>query len=93
MLGFFFHEGRFNRDLGCRHGEGVLAILLGQLRFIAILVSNSDALQNVSLVRIGREGHGRSSGCTAAICAHFAILGILNADGVGDHSAAAGGKV
>ena len=43
--GVVVHEGDLDLDLARRHGEGVLAIFLGELELLAVLVQNGQSFQ------------------------------------------------
>ena len=62
-------------DLACGHGEGILAVLLGQLDLLVLAVQNGEGIQHIALVGIDRQGDG---GVTAGL---FALRGLL-AEGV-----------
>lgn len=78
-------------DLGGGHGEGVLAVLLGELHLVAVLVGDLDGIHLVALVRFHSDGHGLAAGGVLGADAHGAVLSVCSGDGVGGNATAAGG--
>ena len=78
------HEGHRDRDLGGGHGEGVLAVLLGELDFLAVFVRYSERFQRVALVWRDGNGHGITTLGVAAVGCYLAVPDVLvHLDGIG----------
>ena len=78
----FFHEAALDRDLARRHGEGVLAVLLGELYLIAVLIQNLKSVQLIALVRLHGDGHGVALGCRLGRNGNGAVHGLIHGNGV-----------
>ena len=82
-------EHGLHGDLGIGHGEGILAVLLGQLDLLVLAVQNGEGIQHIALVGIDRQGDGGALGGGLVAGGHIAVLGALHGDGIGGDTAAA----
>lgn len=76
-------------DLGGRHGEGVLAVLFGELHLAALLIQNLDGIQFIALVGLHGDGHGVALGGRLGGNGDGSIFGLIRSDGVAWRAAAA----
>ena len=80
-------ERGLHGDLAGGHGEGILAVLLGQLDLLVLAVQNSEGIQHITLVGIDRQGDGGALGGSLVAGSHVTVLGILHGDRVGGDTA------
>ena len=83
------HEGGLYGNLAGRHGEGVLAVLFGELDLLVVLVQNRQSFQNITLVRRDRDGHRVALGGGLGTDGNGAVVSLADRHAVGGDRAAA----
>ena len=69
-------------DLAVGHGEGVLAVLFGELHLAALLIQNLDGIQLIALVGLHGDGHGVAAAGVLGRNGDGAVFGLIRGDGV-----------